>query len=193
MPDDARLPQDTAALPLKRFSRAAFDSMAASGLFREGERVELIGGIVTSMMGEGFPHAGAVDFLADALAAILPEGLRVRVRTRLDIDEDTEVYPDILVEAAGTMPADRSAANVRLLVEVSDSSLAADRKVKAALYAAAGFPEYWVLDIKSRRLWVHRYPVNGDWTDVSEFGEEGVAPLFAPQQVIAIGAVLPAA
>jgi Uma2 family endonuclease len=190
MADDARLvPHD--ALPLRRFSRAEFDGMVERGMFREGERVELIRGIITSMMGEGWPHVDAVDRLADALADIAPAGLSVRVRTRLDIGEDSEVYPDILVEAKGTDPRQRSPANVLLLVEVSDTSLAADRKVKAAEYAAAGFREYWIVDVNARRLWIHRDPANGMWTREDSAGEEGAAPLFAPDTVVPLYGVLP--
>lgn len=191
MADDAS-PAAPDALPLRRFTRVEFDGMVASGMFREGEKVELIGGIITSMMGEGWPHVDAVDRLADALSAVVPPGMIVRVRTRLDIGEDTEVYPDILVEAKGIAARDRSAANVHLLVEVSDSSLAADRKVKAAEYAAAGFREYWVVGIKARRLWIYRDPVDGKWISETERGEEGAAPLFAPDRTISLAGVLPA-
>ena len=144
-------------------------------------------------MGEGYPHVNAVDRLADALFGILPPDLAVRVRTRLDVLEDSEVYPDILVELKNIRPEDRSPENVYLLVEVSDSSLATDRKIKAATYAEAGFREYWVLGLKPRRLWVYRKPVDGKWTSESEFGEEGAAPLFAPDRLLALGDVLPPA
>ena len=134
MADDARLTAPD-ALPLRRFTRTEFDDMVSRGMFREGERVELVGGIITSMMGEGYPHVNAVDRLADALFGILPPDLAVRVRTRLDVLEDSEVYPDILVESKNIRPEDRSPENVYLLVEVSDSSLATDRKIKADTYA----------------------------------------------------------
>jgi hypothetical protein len=189
MADDAR-PAAPDALPLRRFTRAEFDDMVARGMFKESERVELIGGIITSMMGEGYPHVNAVDRLAAALSRICPEGLIVRVRTRLDVLDDTEVYPDILVEDDGIDARDRSPSNVHLLVEVSDSSLAADRKVKAAEYAEAGFREYWVLGLKARRLWVYRHPVDGKWTSESEVGEEGGAPLFAPERRVPLTGVL---
>ena len=52
MADDARLTAPD-ALPLRRFTRTEFDDMVSRGMFREGERVELVGGIITSMMGEG--------------------------------------------------------------------------------------------------------------------------------------------
>jgi len=54
-------------------------------------------------------------------------------------------------------------ADIRLLVEISDSSLAFDLKVRARLYARAGIVEYWVFDVPARRLVVHRNPLNGSY------------------------------
>ena len=50
-----------------------------------------------------------------------------------------------------------------LAVEVSATSLYTGLKIKAGLYVRAGIPEYWALDVESRRLFVHRYPENGKW------------------------------
>lgn len=140
------------ALPApRRFTRAEFDAMAEAGVFGEGERAELLGGVVYSMPGEGFPHADAVDQLADALSSVMPSGFALRVRTRLDLPEDGEVYPDILVQQAGVLGAQRGPATVPLIVEVSISSLTYDLTIKGERYANAGFPEFWVLEPAARR------------------------------------------
>jgi Uma2 family endonuclease len=69
---------------------------------------------------------------------------------------------------------------VRLLVEVSDSTLGFDLTRKAGLYARAEIVEYWVFDIAARRLIVHRDPIAGRYQSVLEYGEqEAVAPLAA--------------
>ena len=66
------------------------------------------------------------------------------------------------------------------MLEVSDSSLAFDLTTKAALYARAGIPEYWVLDVAGRRLIVHRQPANGKYGSVVAYDNtESVAPLAA--------------
>ena len=52
------------------------------------------------------------------------------------------------------------------MVEVADSTLAFDLNTKAALYARAGIPEYWVLDVKGQRLMVHRDPSGGRYQSV---------------------------
>lgn len=70
---------------------------------------------------------------------------------------------------------------IRLVVEISSTSLAFDLTRKADLYARAGIADYWVLDLAGRRLIVHRQPEGGRYTQVIAYSEhEAVAPLAAP-------------
>ena len=70
---------------------------------------------------------------------------------------------------------------LRLTIEIADSTLGFDLTTKAGLYARAGICEYWVFDIPARRLIVHRDPRNGLYTSVAAYRpEETVAPLAAP-------------
>ncbi len=74
-----------------------------------------------------------------------------------------------------------AAADIHLLVEISDSTLDYDLSVKATLYARAGIAEYWVLDVNGRRLISHRDPKGDTYSSVTIYGEhEFVAPLAAP-------------
>jgi len=54
---------------------------------------------------------------------------------------------------------DRHPTVALLVVEVADSSIAQDRLTKSAIYAASGVPEYWVVDLGSDRVEVHRSPI----------------------------------
>jgi Uma2 family endonuclease len=79
-------------------------------------------------------------------------------------------------ESANPGPSD-----VRLLVEISDTTLAFDLGTKARLYARAGIREYWVVDIAGQRIVVHRSPRAGVYEDVIACGAgENIEPLFAP-------------
>jgi Uma2 family endonuclease len=83
--------------------------------------------------------------------------------------------------------------DLRLIVEIADSTLGFDLKVKGALYARAGVPEYWVLDVAGRRLLVHRNPQSGRYTDVAAYSEqESVSPLAAPQAQFRVADAFPA-
>ena len=73
--------------------------------------------------------------------------------------------------------------DIRLVAEISDSTLAFDLRVKAKLYARAGIVEYWVIDVQGRRLIVHREPQSdGSFGSVLSYREnEPVNPIAAPE------------
>ncbi len=82
--------------------------------------------------------------------------------------------------------------DVRLVVEISDSTLGFDLKVKAPLYARAGIPEYWVVDIAGKRVIVHRDPSGGAYTSVEAYSEqESVQPLAAPGHAFPVSSAFP--
>jgi Uma2 family endonuclease len=83
--------------------------------------------------------------------------------------------------------------DLRLVVEISDSTVAFDMTTKAALYARAGIVEYWVLDIPARRIIVHRDPREGRYQSVTAYSEqERVSPLAAPEQEFSVKDAFPA-
>jgi Uma2 family endonuclease len=95
-----------------------------------------------------------------------------------------EPEPDLVVlgkpsrefQVANPRPSD-----LRLVVEISDSTLGFDLTTKAELYARAGIVEYWVIDVAARRLVVHRDPCEGLYQAVTAYGEdETVTPLASP-------------
>ncbi len=80
-----------------------------------------------------------------------------------------------------------------LAIEVSVSTLRFDLTVKAALYARAGIPEYWVLDVSGRRLIAHRAPSEGVYTSIEAYSEEeSISPLSAPAHSLQIATLFPA-
>ena len=60
-----------------------------------------------------------------------------------------------------------SAEDALLLIEVAESSLGYDRSTKLRLYAAAGIPEYWVVDCVAESIEVHRAPHADGYRDVT--------------------------
>lgn len=124
-------------------------------LDREGafgdRRTELFEGEVYYMSPKHRPHARTVTELVVALAKAL-EGSELSVLSDISVrlsDHDVP-EPDIAVtdapEGDGILPLE----SVKLLIEVADSTLAQDMGLKAALYAGAGVPEYWVVDVTGR-------------------------------------------
>jgi Uma2 family endonuclease len=92
--------------------------------------------------------------------------------------------------------ANPSPADLQLVVEVSDSTLAFDLTRKSALYARAGIQEYWVVDLVNARLIVHREPRPEDsgFASIRIVGrDESIAPLAAPHAALKVADVLPPA
>ncbi|HZT41277.1 MAG TPA: Uma2 family endonuclease [Chthonomonadaceae bacterium] len=76
--------------------------------------------------------------------------------------------------------------------EISDTTLRTDLIVKARLYARAGIPEYWVLDLNARQLHIHREPADGEYTVVTIHAEnETVAFASRHDAPIALADLLP--
>ena len=106
-----------------------------------------------------------------------------------------EPVPDatVLTRDFRTFAANPQPADLQLVVEVSDLTLTIDLTAKARLYARAGIVEYWVIDIKGRRLIVHLDPREGVYFSVMAYGEfETISPLAAPAAPFRVADVLPA-
>lgn len=87
------------------------------------------------------------------------------------------VWSGLATELAGPVRA----AELRLVVELSDTNLRFDCTVKAGLYARAGIPDYWILDLNGRRAIVHRDPREGRYESIVSYAaDETVEPLAAP-------------
>jgi len=183
--------------PRKRWTRAQCATLEASGLL-EQERLELVEGELISKMGKKRPHVSSLTLVRGWLEQVF--GLRF-VNSEAPIDVAPEDNPtnepesDLIVLRKDTshFTSNPRAEDLPLVVEVADTSLHFDLTVKAALYARAGVPEYWVLDIGGRRLLVHRNPRSGKYADVAVYREqESVSPLAAPQAQFRVADAVPA-
>jgi Uma2 family endonuclease len=143
----------------RKFSKAEYYRMAEMGFFN-GQRVELIDGEVILMSPQEAGHATAVGLVADALQAVFSEGFTIRVQQPLDLGEVHEPEPDVAVVPGQRRDyATSHPKTAVLIVEVALTSVDYDRNVKSSLYAKAGIPEYWLLNLRERRLEVFREPV----------------------------------
>ena len=138
-------------------------------LFPEGERVELIDGLIYRKMSQNEPHISALDAVFAALQEAFGPGFYLRMQAPLKYGDHNAPEPDVYVlrgtwrDYDGRRPD--PVTDVPLVVEVSDASLAKDRRVKAGLYARAGLPEYWIVNLRDRTLEVRRKPEAGEYTE----------------------------
>ena len=143
----------------RRFTREEYERAGRLGLF-DGERLELIGGeIVRKMTPQHSPHAAAIRRVEEALRVAFGSGFDVRVRLPLALADHSEPEPDVsVVRGSFTDYEQAHPESAVLVVEIADSSLRFDRGAKASLYAAAGIPEYWIVNLVEGVLEVHREP-----------------------------------
>jgi Uma2 family endonuclease len=142
----------------RRWRRVEYDRLVELGVFA-GERLELLDGLLVVKEPQGADHASSVEHMAHVLATAFGDGWHARHHAPLALDDDSEPEPDVAI-VAGT-PLDYRTAHpstAALVVEVADSSLRLDRRLKSRLYARAGLPEYWIANLVDGVLEVHREP-----------------------------------
>lgn len=141
---------------LHRFSLEEYHRLIEAGAFDEDLRAELIDGLLIDMGAKTPAHEAAIMWLNRWLILSSSERYEVGVGRPLTLDP-SEPEPDLTVVERGA-PAPYHPSTAALVIEVSVSSLAYDLGVKAAVFAAAGIPDYWVVDVEGRRVVVHRKP-----------------------------------
>jgi len=179
------------------FSRDEYYSLAEHGILAPDERTELVyGRIIKRMSPMGRPHSAGVGKTALALTAAFGNGHAVEDQVSIQLGSGLEPFPDVMV-LPGTIddyPDVPLASDVLLLVEVSDSTLRYDRGTKAAMYAAEGIPEYWLVNLRARTLEVRRQPESGEYLSPDVYAEgEAVAPLAVPDVPVRVADLLPLA
>lgn len=179
------------------FSRDEYYRLAELEILAPDERTELIYGLIIKRAGQvGRPHSIAVGKTAAALRTALSDGSAVEQQMPMQMGDDLEPSPDVAVlrGASDDYPDVPLASDILLLVEVSDTTLRYDRGTKAALYAADGIPDYWLVNLRARTLEVRRQPEGGEYVSLDVYGEgEAVAPLAAPDSLVRVAALLPLA
>jgi Uma2 family endonuclease len=182
------------------WTRDEYYKMAEAGVFRPGERVELIGGKIVAMSPQNSPHYTAIRLIEDALRTAFGAGYDIRVQGPLDVSPSSQPEPDIAVVRGTARDYARAHPSTALLVvEVSESSLAFDRGEKASLYASAGIPEYWIVNLPDRRLEIYSDPIPlagqpygyGYRSCTQHLATDMVTPLIAAQGVIKVADLLP--
>ena len=183
---DPALLEPEAPRPLRR---SEYDELVAAGAF-DDERVELLHGVIVTMSPNDPPHASPIESLTEIFVRALAGRARVRVQLPLVAAGESEPEPDV----ACVPPGNYSRAHpdrALLVVEVAYSSLRKDRLVKAPLYAASGFAEYWIVDVRAGAFEVYRDPAAGAWREVTRHGRgEVLRPLAFPDVAVPVSEVL---
>lgn len=171
----------------RKWTREDYGRLIEAGILTEADPVQLIAGEIVEMSPEKSAHAAVVELVAEALRASIPEGWHVRVQHPLALAEDSEPEPDLAVVAGSIRDyLAKHPSRASLVVEVSESSIAYDRSVKAELYARSDVDAYWIVDLTRATLEVRK----GD-TLTTLRGGQSVTPPLAGAKPVAVSDLLP--
>ena len=179
----------------RRFDVEDYHRMAEAGILGEDDRVELIEGEIIEMAAIGSRHAACVDRLTRLLACPVQERAIVRVQNPIRLGEHSEPEPDVTLlrpqpdfyASAHPTPPD-----VLLVVEVADTSMEYDREIKIPLYARAGVPEVWLVDLTGNVVELFSGPSGDAYRDVRRVAAgQTISPAALTDLTIPVDQVLP--
>ncbi len=148
-------------VPRRRLTVAEYHRLGQVGILGEDDRVELLEGQLVAMSPIGPRHAIVVDVLMHILVASAAERAYVRCQNPVTLDDGSEPQPDVAVVRrrwTGYPNAHPGPSDIFLLIEVADSSIDTDSGAKAEIYAKSGIVEFWIVDLTTDVVRVHRKP-----------------------------------
>lgn len=180
---------------LREWTKAEYMRMVEAGILAEDERVELIEGQVLTRTPANPGHNHSITRANMALTEAYRSTHAVRVQMAIDAGDRSLPEPDLALVAHDHLHPDRHPSRVDLVIEVGDSSLRYDRLEKGSLYAKAGIPEFWLINLRSGELEVYTQP--GPDPE-APFGaayrqrtsltrEQSVQPVAVPGRALAVG------
>lgn len=178
-------------LPIAPLSSEQYLRMIDAGIL-DSSKVELIGGYITPLEPPTPEENGSI-FALTAIFATHAEKLVIAIHGTIVIGEGQVFEPDFALLAPRAdkyMTALPRAADVLLLIESAASSIKSDRHVKLPIYAAAGIPEYWILDLNDKSLEVYRDPAGESYGSKQKLaGDDQVSPLACPEVTLCVGSL----
>jgi Uma2 family endonuclease len=155
------------------FTVAQYERMGEAGILSENDRVELIEGEIVEMSPIGERHAACVGRLTQILSLLFQRQAILWIQNPIRLNDYSEPQPDVAVlkpRADFYGKALPTPADVLLVIEVSDSTLEYDRQIKVPLYARAGVPEVWVVNLADERIETYADSVSGAYRTTASAG-----------------------
>jgi Uma2 family endonuclease len=166
--------------PRHQFTVREYNRMAETGVFSPEARVELIQGEIITMSPIGHKHAFCVATLTELLMKLLGDRAMIWTQNPIELDDLSEPQPDVAVlvrNAERYAHAKPKSEDVKLIVEVSESTLDYDQDVKLPLYAESAIPEYWIVNLVNSTVEIYSQPHQGTYkkNTVAKRGEKVIA------------------
>lgn len=185
----AAIPND----PILRLSVEQYHAMIQAGILSDDDPVELLEGWLVFKMPKNPPHRATTRLVRVALESILPSGWYVDSQEPITLF-NSEPEPDIVVVRGDTRQyLDRhpGAEDIAMVVEVADRTLQRDRTIKKRIYARAGIPVYWIVNLAESRVEVYDRPsgntARSDYDRMLNYGRSTFVPVTV--EAVEIGAI----
>lgn len=184
--------QTTTAMTRRRFTVAEYQRMGEVGIFSEDDRVELIAGEILGMSPIGARHVACVIALDEFLHTAVGRDAVVSAQNPIQMDDNAMPQPDLtILRRRSYISSLPTIADILLVMEVSDSTLAYDRGTKLPLYATAGIAETWIVDLAAETLERHTEPRDGVYHLIARARPgESLASTVLPALVIPVADTL---
>ena len=156
----SQLPHLSPKQGVRKFTVEEYHKLIEDGFFANDEKFELIEGWIVNKMSRNPPHDVAIFLAQSELSSRLPAEWVMRVQLAVTLS-DSEPEPDLaIVRAPGRAYSTRhpNASEIAMVVESSSTSLEFDRSDKARIYAVAGVPVYWILNVVDGQVEVYTSP-----------------------------------
>lgn len=182
------------ALKRRRFTVDDYHRMAEVGILTEDDRVELLDGEIVEMTPIGSDHAGHVKRLNALFTSRLGARIVMSVQDPVGLSRHSEPQPDVALLRPRADFYARShprPEDVLLLIEVADTSVETDRRIKVPLYAKAGLGEVWLIDLGAERVEVYREPAAEGYREVRVLARgQGIRPQAFPDLTLSVDDLL---
>jgi Uma2 family endonuclease len=168
---------------MRKFTLDEYHEMIRTHILTEEDPVELLEGYLVLKMPRSPEHDAAIRKLDKRLQRLIPDTFTLSNQCAATLNNDSEPEPDFTIARGGESTYDTrhpGPADTALVIEVSASSLARDRTDKARIYARAGIPVYWIVNVIDRQIEVYTQP-SGPCE----------SPAYAKQDVFALGVSVP--
>ncbi len=167
-----------------RLSVSQYHAMIASGILTDSDPIELLEGCLITKMPKNPPHSISTGLLLDALLRLLPLGWSLRIQEPITLTE-SEPEPDAAIVrgarrdylARHPLPED-----IAVVIEVADATLPLDRKWKKRLYAVAGIPVYWVINLQANVIEIYTNPDASGYQAQELFRKTDMVPVIIDGQ-----------
>ncbi|HEX8844656.1 MAG TPA: Uma2 family endonuclease [Pyrinomonadaceae bacterium] len=165
-----------------------YERMGEAGIFSSDARLELLEGSIYELPRIRPPHAACVTYLSMLFHRLFDRKFIVSSQDPIRLDDYSEPQPDVaLLRWRDNYYRDGhpTPADVLLIIEVADSTVESDRSYKMPLYAKAGIPEAWLVNLPDERIELYAEPVSGTYQTTRNFirGEEVQAHTIADLRV----------